>query len=81
MGPQLIVRFVGEWFHRRVLDRSVHTLDLAVHPRVLGLGQPVLDPVGFADHVEAHRPGIDRVPVPGLFSELFSMARSEQSVR
>lgn len=46
---QLIVCFVVEPFHRRVLDRSVHSLDLTVGPRMVGLGQLVLDPVGFAD--------------------------------
>ncbi len=30
----------------------------------------MLDPVGFADHVETTRPGIDGVAVPGLLSEL-----------
>ena len=41
-----------------------------VAPRVVGLGEPVFDPVGFADHVEAHRPGIDGVPVSRLLFEL-----------
>jgi hypothetical protein len=67
---QLIVGFVVEAFYSRVLDRSVHSLDLTIGPRVVGLGQAVLDPVGFADHVEAHWPGIDRVPVPRLLGEL-----------
>ena len=40
---------------------------------MVGIGQPVLDPVGFAVHVEAHWPGIDRVPIPRLFSELDSI--------
>ena len=53
-----------------LLDRAVHSLDLAVDPRVVGLGQAVLDPVGVADHVEAHGPGEDRVPVPRLLGEL-----------
>ncbi len=30
----------------------------------------MLYPVGFADHVEVHWPGIDHVPNPRLFSEL-----------
>jgi hypothetical protein len=33
-------------------------------------GQPVLDAIRLADHVEAHRPGVDGVPVPGLLCEL-----------
>ena len=70
MCSELIVSFVVEPFHSRVLDRPVHSLDLTIGPRVVGLGQPVLDPVGFADHVEAHRPGIDGVAVPRLLGEL-----------
>ena len=76
---QLIVGFVVEPFHSRVLDRSVHSLDLTIGPRVVGLGQPVLYPVGFADHVEAHWPGIDGVAVPGLLGELDSIV-SENGV-
>jgi hypothetical protein len=33
-------------------------------------GQPVLDTVGLADHVETHWQGIDGVPVPVLLGEL-----------
>ena len=55
---------------RRVLDRPVHPLDLAVGPRMVGLRQPVLDPVCLTDHVEAHRSGDDRVPVPRLLCKL-----------
>ncbi len=54
----------------RVLHRSVNTLDLAVCPRLVGLGQAVLDAVGVEYHVEAHVPGIDGVPVAGMFAEL-----------
>ena len=39
-------------------------------PGMVGLGEPVPDPVGLADHVEAHRPGIDGVRVPRLLREL-----------
>ncbi len=70
MCSQLNVGFVVEPFHSRVLDRPVHPLDLAVSPRMVGLGQAVLDPVGPTDHVKAHWPGIDCVAVPGLFGEL-----------
>ena len=56
--------------HGRVFDRSVHHLDLTVGPRMIGLDQAVLDPVGLADHVEAQRPGIDGVAVPELLGEL-----------
>ena len=44
-----------------VPDRAVHPRDLAVRPRVVGLGQAVLDAIGRTDPVEAHWPGIDAV--------------------
>jgi hypothetical protein len=52
----LIVRFI----------RSTWT----VGPRVVGFGQAMLDPVHFADHVEADWPRVDCVPFPGLPCEL-----------
>ena len=52
------------------LDGPVHPLDLTVRPRVVRLGKSVLDPVGLADHVEAHGSGIDRVSVSRLLGEL-----------
>ena len=60
-------------FDRRVLDGAVHPFDLAVGPWMVGLGQPVLDAVGLADHVEAHWPGVDAVSVLGLLRELDSV--------
>jgi len=67
---RLIVGFVVAAFYSRVLDRSVHSLDLTVGPRKVGLGQAFLYPVGFAGHGETHWPGIDGVAVPGLLGEL-----------
>jgi len=64
------VVFVVEAFDRRVLDRAVHPLNLTIGPRVVGLGQSVLDPIRLADHVETHRPGVDGVPIAGLLGEL-----------
>jgi hypothetical protein len=64
------VGFVVEALHRRLVNREVHPLDLAVGPRLVGLGQPVLDSVGFADHVEARWTGIDGVAVPGPLGKL-----------
>jgi hypothetical protein len=48
-----------EAFDGRLLDRSVHPLDLSVGPGVTRLREPVLDVDRFADHVEAQltRPG------------------------
>jgi hypothetical protein len=66
----MIVRFKVEQFHCRVFDRSVHPLDLAVSPWVVGLGQSVLYAVGFTNHVEARRSRMDGVEVPGLLGEM-----------
>ena len=66
-------------FHRRLLDREVHSLDLAVGPRVVWLCQAVFDPICLACHVEAHLPRIFCVPVAGLLGEL-DAAISEDSV-
>ena len=53
MCSQLIAGFVVEPFYSRVLDRSVHSLDLTIGPPVVGLFQAVLDPVGFAEPRDA----------------------------
>ena len=39
-------------FDSRFLDRSVHSLDLAVGPGMLDFGEPVFDPVLTATHVK-----------------------------
>lgn len=80
---QLIVTVAMKALDGGVLDRPVHPLDLAICPRMVRLGQTVLDPASprslgpvaqrlldLADHVEAHRPGVEGVPVPGLLGEL-----------
>ncbi|MEQ5872683.1 hypothetical protein J4E08_22755 [Sagittula sp. NFXS13] len=70
--------------HRRLLDRAVHPLDLAAPqesspphcflflaaPWMAGFGQPVLNLIGLADHVETHSPRIRGVTIAGLFGEL-----------
>ena len=70
MAAQLGVVVVVVALDGGVLDRAVHAFDLAVGPRMIRLGQPVLDVVRRTDHVEAHRPGGDGVSVSGLFGEL-----------
>ena len=70
MRAQLIMAVVVASFHCRLLDRSVHPLDLAIGPRMVWLGQAVFDPICFADHVEAHLPRVCCVPVSGLLGEL-----------
>ena len=78
MGSELIVAVVMKPFDRRVLDGAVHPFDLAVGPWMVGLGQSMLDAVGLADHVEAHWPGVDGVPVPRLLCELDAVIRQNR---
>ena len=53
-----------------VLHCSVHSLDLTVSPRMVGFGQPMLNPVRVTDHVKTHRSRICCVSVSELLSEL-----------
>ncbi len=69
-GRLLIVRFIRSTWPP--LGKSVHWTDFCsswLHGW-LGFCQPMLDPVGFADHVEAHWPRVDGVSVPRLLCEL-----------
>jgi hypothetical protein len=43
VGSELLVGFVEVAFDGGVLDRAVHSLDLTIGPRVLGLCQPMVD--------------------------------------
>jgi hypothetical protein len=43
---------------------------LAVGPGMVWFGQLLFDPVGLADHVEAHWPRMDCIAVPGLLGKL-----------
>ena len=45
MTAKLIVAVVVIPFDRGVLDGAVHPLDLATGPRMVGLGQAMLDPI------------------------------------
>src|SRR6266851_7919249 len=53
VAAQLVVGFVVVALDRRLLQGAVHAFDLAVGPRVVGFGHPMLDAVGAADLVEA----------------------------
>ncbi len=70
MHPQLLAALVVEAFDGQFLNRAVHPLDLTVGPRIVRPGKPVLNVIGFADHVKAHltRPG--GVAVAWLLGEL-----------
>lgn len=53
VGSQLLMGLIVIALHRGLLDGSVHSLDLAVRPRMIGFGQTVFDAVGSTDLVEA----------------------------
>ena len=57
-------------FDRRVLDRAVHSFDLAMGPGMVRFCQAMLNPIGFADHVKSHLAERHAVPVPRLLGEL-----------
>ncbi|GBR61292.1 hypothetical protein AA100600_2648 [Gluconobacter thailandicus F149-1 = NBRC 100600] len=70
MCPQLLMTVVMEAFDGCFLDCPVHPLNLTVRPGMIGFRQAVFNPVGFADHVEAHWTRPRRIAIAGLFSEL-----------
>jgi hypothetical protein len=60
MPNELIVGCVVISLDGRVLDRPIHPLDLSIGPRMIGLGQPMFDPVlttGAAEGVAAEPGG------------------------
>ena len=52
MVPEILMRLIMVFFDCRFLQSAVHSLDLAVCPGVVRLGQPVLDAMLVADPVE-----------------------------
>ena len=64
---QLFVVVVVKAFDGRLLDRAVHAFDLTVRPRVLDLGEPVLNLMLAADPVEDVLEGIN---MPIMIGEL-----------
>lgn len=56
----------------------VHPLDVAIGPGVVRLGEPVLDVVGLANHVEAHLTRPSGVLVTRLVSELDAIIRQDR---
>ena len=71
MHLQLLVALVVKAFDGRFLNRAVHPpLDLPVGPRVVRLGKPMLNVIGFGDHVKAHLARRGGVAVARLLGEL-----------
>lgn len=52
MSFELSVRAIVVSLNGCLLEGPVHSFDLAIGPRMVRLGQPVLDPVCIAKHVE-----------------------------
>lgn len=61
MRPELFVIFVVIAFNGGLLERAVHTLDLAVSPGMVGLGEAVLNALLTAQQVECRRPKASRL--------------------
>ena len=75
MRAELVMVVVVIPFDGSVFNRAVHALDLPVRPRVVWLGQAMLDAICSANHVKPHGPGIGRVPVAGLLTKLDPIVR------
>jgi len=67
--PQLFVADVVIALDGGVLDGAVHSFDLAVGPRMVGLGEPVFDAVLTADLVEAMDP-VTRCPAVAVLRQV-----------
>ncbi len=52
VGAQGLGGFVVEYLGSGLLDGAVHALSLAIRPRAVGLGQPMLDAVLVAHAIE-----------------------------
>lgn len=52
MAAELVVAVVVVALDGRVLDRAVHPFDLTVGPRMVRLGQPMLDAMALAGPIE-----------------------------
>ena len=77
MAAKLILTIVVIPFDGRVFNRAVHALDLSVRPRVVWLGQAMLNAICSANHDKPHGPGIGGVPVAGLLTKLDAVVRKD----
>ena len=78
MRAELVMVIVVIPFDGSVFNRAVHALDLPVRPRVVWLGQAMLNVICGANHVKSHGPGIGRVPVAWLLTELDAVVRKDR---
>jgi hypothetical protein len=68
VAAEFVVGLVVEALDRGLFDGSVHALDLAVGPRVLGLGEAMIDAGESAGVFEGMSP--ERLFASDLFSDL-----------
>ena len=77
MRAEVVMAIVVIPFDGCVFNRAVHALDLSVRPRVVWLGQAMLNAICSANHVKPHGPGIGGVPVAGLLTKLDAVVRKD----
>ena len=75
VSAQLVVVVVVEAFDGGVLDGSVHPLHLPIRPRMIDLGEPVLDAVLVTDPIEDV---VKRVFMAGVVCELNAVVRQHR---
>jgi len=66
VSSELVVGLLVVSLHRRFLERSVHSLDLAVGPRMARLGEPMVNVQLGAGVFEGMRPDGFACPYGGL---------------
>ena len=74
---EVVMAIVVIPFYGRVFNRAVHALGLSVRPRVVWLGQAMLNAICSANDVKPHGPGIGGVPVAGLLTKLDAVVRKD----
>ena len=75
--PQVFVSVIVEALDGCVLDGAVHALDLPVGPRMIDLGEPVLDAVLAANPVEDMEPVIFMAGVTGELDAVVGQHRMD----
>lgn len=70
--------FVVAAFDGRLLDGAIHPLDVAVGLWMVWLGEPMLNVVGLANHVEAHLARERCVAATRLISKLDAIIRQDR---
>jgi hypothetical protein len=56
---QVVMDLVGICFHNGLFECAVHAFDLAIGPRMVGFGEPMVDALLLTDTIHAMIKGID----------------------